>query len=366
MQPLTHAQAWRDQDDLDALCRDRPLVTREIIGQNAHYGNDLVIKTYAGLGDDEALRIALPHGLELSQDPRDRPYYRTLARLPVIAYYATDGAAVYRDQGLRNLLWPMAAPFVYAGRLVAEDRPGNRRGTIFFPSHSTPAYQPSQDFAELADRLASLPDRYQPVSVCVYFVDYWSGADRPFRERGLRVLSAGHGHDPQFLIRLHHLLGDHEYASANDLGSSSYLAIHAGCNYFHLSDAFATGRAEERDDARGAAALARLERLSGASRAAQRREADRYLGSTHLCEPRELRTLLRRARQLDRWGAAFDRGSRPVPIVVSRPWRPWCAARWLQSRLRPGSVPQTDTPLDEPLGQERDQAGAAEAHSGLR
>jgi hypothetical protein len=335
MQPLTHAQAWRDQEDLDVLCRDRSLETHEIIGQNAHYGNDRVIKLYAGLPADEALRVALPHGLELAHDPSDAPYYRTLARLPVVGYYASDAVAHYRELGVRNLLWPMAAPFVYAARLVAHDHPSDRRGTIFFPSHSTGEYLPNQDFAELADRLVALPDAYQPVTVCLYFWDLRSGAREPFAQRGLRVVSAGHVHDPQFLFRLRHLLVDHEHAASNDLGSSCYFAIHAGCRYFHLADAAAAARADGNEDARATTALSVLEQLGNRSPVEQRREADRYLGSTNALQPVALQALLRRAKQLDLWGVCVDRDARPVPITVSRPWRPWFAARWLQARLRP-------------------------------
>jgi hypothetical protein len=294
-----------------------------------------VIKRYAGLPAGEALRIVIPHGLELGYDPLDAPYYYELARLPVIGYYDPEVIPRYRQLGIRNLLWPMAAPFVYAARLVADDRPSDRRGTIFFPSHSTGEYLPNQDFAELADRLLELPDAYQPVTVCLYFWDLRSGAHEPFAERGLRVVSAGHVHDPQFLFRLRHLLVDHEHAASNDLGSSSYFAIHAGCRYFHLADASAAARADGNEDARATAALSVLERLGSRSPVEQRREADRYLGSTNALEPIALRGLLRRAKQLDLWGVCVDRDARPVPITVSRPWRSWFAARWLQARQRP-------------------------------
>jgi hypothetical protein len=331
MQPLTYAQAWRDQDDLDALCRDRPLRTREIIGQNAHYGNDWVIKLYAGLRADEALRIALPHGLELMRNPHDEHVYRVLARMPVIAYYTADGVAPYRSLGVRNLLWPMAAPFVYAARMVARDTPEERRGTIFLPAHSIETHQPAQDFAELADRLSALTDAHQPITVCMYFRDFLSGRHEPFVARGLRVVSAGHVHDPQFLFRLRHLLVGHRFAASNELGSSCYMAIHAGCSYFHVRDSLAVGRKVERDDVGWATVLARLEQLSGRGHDEQSREADRYLGTANLLEPHELRELLSRAKQLDRWGVCVDRSARPLPLTVTRPWRPWLALRWLDA-----------------------------------
>ena len=210
-----------------------------------------------------------------------------------------------------------------------------RRGTIFFPSHSIDTHQPTQDFDELANGLAALTGVYEPVTVCMYFRDFLCGAHQPFVERGLRVVSAGHVHDPQFLFRLRHLLVSHQFAASNDLGSSCYIAIHAGCSYFHVTDSLTAARDDQLDDARAAAALARLEQLSGRTHDLQCREADRYLGTGNLLEPHELRELLSRAKQLDRWGVCVDRRARPVPIKVSRPWRPWLAARWLQAAAGP-------------------------------
>jgi hypothetical protein len=333
MRPLTHAEAWRGQDDLDALCRERPLETHEIIGQNALYGNDLVIKAFAGVPADDALRIALPHGVELTRHLLNAPHRQSLARLPVVAYYAGDGVSHLRALGVRNLLWPMAAPFVYASRMSSDEIPGERRGTIFFPSHSTSTGRPAQDFAELADRVAALQDVHQPVTVCLYFADYLRGDHAPFRKLGLRVVSAGHAHDPQFLFRLRHLIVDHEFAASNDLGSSCYYAIHAGCKYFHVADELTAVRSDELGDPWSKAALARLQELGDRSYSEQRQEADWHLGAANLLSPEELRALLRRARQLDRWGVCVDRRARPVSITVSRPWRPWLMTRWLQAAV---------------------------------
>ncbi len=367
MLPLTHVQAWRDQDDLESLCRDRPLVTPEIIGQNAIYGVDTVIKSYAGIPANDALRIALPHSLELTRHRRDTPYYRILARLPVIAYYAVDGVAHYRELGIRNLLWPMAAPFVYASRMVDGDRPDERRGTIFFPTHSTPTHRPEQDLTELGDRLLALPDRFHPVTVCMYYVDYWRGAHRPFAERGFRIVSAGHGLDPQFLFRLRHLLVAHEYAASNELSSSCYFAIHAGCRYLHVADAFSAARAGKHDDARAAAVRATLARISDGDPAEQRREAGHFLGADNLLEPGELRMLLRRAKQLDLWGACFDRGARPLPIAVlghgaRGGHRVGCSRACARRRFRRASPRWTNCPG---RGHRQVAAGVGQANAGL-
>ena len=44
----TLEQVLAEQNDLDHLCSDRPLMSREIFAGNAYYGMDLILKRYAG------------------------------------------------------------------------------------------------------------------------------------------------------------------------------------------------------------------------------------------------------------------------------------------------------------------------------
>jgi len=74
-------------------------------------------------------------------------------------------------------------PFVHVERMLSDQAPHERRGTLFFPSHSIDTYQPTQDFTELARVLVALPDAYQPVTVCMYFRDFLCGDREPFVER---------------------------------------------------------------------------------------------------------------------------------------------------------------------------------------
>src|SRR5436305_6517238 len=168
MQPIDFDHAWEDQDDLDSLCRDRPLETREILVQNAFYGSDHVLKAHAGLPARYPLKMVIPHGIIL--EPANLSFLSRLERLPIVTYSRGDGEQLYREAGIRNTLWPLAMPFVYAVDLTRRTagRAPPRRGTIFFPAHSIPSDVVDHDVEAIASRLRELPQELHPVTVCVF------------------------------------------------------------------------------------------------------------------------------------------------------------------------------------------------------
>ena len=229
------AETWREQDDLTALCADRPSETREIFSPNAFYGNDFILKRYAQMASDRSLLCVVPHGVEVQPRVVWAPEFR--ARLPAILSFSTVRQRIYRSL-TRKIVLPSASPYVYVGRLLDALPPSERarQGTIFFVSHSTHHLRDEVDVASLARTLRSVDDRWQPVTVCIYWKDFLLGRHRPFEEMGLRVVSAGHIFDPLFLFRLHHLCSGHEFASGNEIGSHIIFSVHSGCEYVHFAE----------------------------------------------------------------------------------------------------------------------------------
>ena len=82
---ISSDQAWKDQQDLDSLCRDRPLETPELFGPNAFYGFDRALKTYCDL--------------------------------PLILCYPPFRRHVYLRQ-TNKLVLPGASPFLYAKKVL--------------------------------------------------------------------------------------------------------------------------------------------------------------------------------------------------------------------------------------------------------
>ncbi|MDP3181335.1 MAG: hypothetical protein Q8M54_00785 [Desulfobaccales bacterium] len=297
---LTLAQTPADQEDLAALCADRPLGTREIFLGNAFYGGDAILRAYSGY--EGILKAVVPHG----------PYWiipavwndEAEAPVPVIFFFNPIMQEAFEKETTKVVL-PLAFPFLYVLELVkAQPRPA-RRGTIFFPGHSSHRATAKMDFAGLAARLAELADEYQPLTVCMFWKDYLLGYHRAFQERGMSLVSAGHMYDPDFLCRFYHLCSRHRYAASNyTLSSATFYAVKAGCAFFFLDPS------EYRFDVGGVDALYmpkrqfddRLANMFQAPRPATTPEqmefVDYILGTAYLTSPEEL---LQQLRTVDKW-----------------------------------------------------------------
>lgn len=336
-EPITFAEAMADQADLAGLCSDRQLVTNEIIRPNAWYGHDQILKAFAGWDPDRPLKIGIPHGVEYS----GQPMCRKREAVPVFGYYTDEGAARCRQGGARHL-WPIATPFWHLLSLQPPNPP-NRAGTLFFPTHSFIAPDGGEfveglyDIPAIADRLCDLPDSYRPVTVCMYWLDVTLGKHLGYLERGLRVVSAGHRYDPQFLVRLQHLMSAHQVAMSNAIGSHVFYAIASGCRYEHLEAPYEfLGYDRRRVDAFERHAEIFKRQLRGGE-ASQRGLAERMLGARHMRPPAALAKLLGDAERLDRYGicrVAIDGGRQ---VIVNPPWAPLRAAHRTGLRLRPRS-----------------------------
>jgi hypothetical protein len=228
----SRAQSLQESGDLPAVCRARELPGCELFSPNEFYGNDRVLKLYAGLPPDRPLKVIVPHGIVL--DPSVVWEAERRAPLPAVLAYGERSALVY-TRSMRKAVFRSAVPMAYAMRLIGTPSPAQRDGTLAFPGHSTQHLTAEMDFAGMAEALLALETRFQPVTVCIYWRDYELGRHRPFVERGLRVVSAGHINDPAFTFRLAHLLSAHRYATGNQLGSSLFYAAVAGCETFMLA-----------------------------------------------------------------------------------------------------------------------------------
>jgi len=310
-------QALAEAGELAFVCRRRELRTVEVFEPNAFYGNDRVLKLYAGLPLERPLKVVVPHGVVFN----DRFVWEAERRalLPAVLAYSEERAQAYaRATGKYPIR--SAVPFAYLARLLPEVAPAGRRGTLFFPSHSTHRVTAAADFSGMADAVAALEERYRPVTVCIYWRDYELGHHRPFLQRGLRVVCAGHIFDPDFLFRLFHLLARHRYAASNVPGSSLVYAVIAGCRYF-LVPGFevahqGTQAALAQDLSQGGHALDLLRQAYARAQEEPTRDqrdlVARVSGLDNLHAPGDLRGLLEMADRLDRIGLARHPRSREL------------------------------------------------------
>jgi hypothetical protein len=323
-EPQSLERTLSDQEDLDVLCARREFTTAELFPPNAYYGNDQVVKAFAGLPADYALKIAIPHAVEAHYPPN----FSRREDVPVAVYFAHGRDVLYRAMGIREV-WGMASPYVLAAELCGAGTLPTRAGTLFFPTHSGADVRVRYDVERVADELLALPDEHQPVTVCVFWLDYLYGLHRPYEERGLRLVSAGHQADPQFLVRFYQLCKQHRFAMSNDVGTHCFYAIKAGCHYSQLD-----GPAEwdglfiqPDDDPVHLGVRALFRQLSERPHTDQLTVVDRYLGTRHMRSRDDLAGMLGEAELLDKVGVARLRVAGGGRLAVSGPW-------WLRRRLR--------------------------------
>jgi glycosyltransferase involved in cell wall biosynthesis len=311
-----------DQKNLIELCKDRQLITNEIFRPNAYYGINHVLKQYSKIPENTPIRTIIPHGIVLDENHIWMAEKTSL--LDTVMVYPPYRKKVYQTKMGKNIQLS-ASPFCYVKKLLQHLPSPQRSGTLFFPSHSTHHVSVEMDFESLADNLVELSERFQPIKVCIYWRDFNLGHHKPFQERGLPVVSAGHIYDKNFLIRLYHLMSQHKYAAGNSLGSHIFYSTYAGCSYFHLEN-FPVNRLGDENVLRRDVAEASLTRKKQLKRIfaienlnknhVKNTLSNKYLGSKYLKDPSKLHDqLLQKRREKKQF--AVEENENPNDSIIT-------------------------------------------------
>ncbi|WP_310446570.1 hypothetical protein [Thiobacillus sp.] len=136
--------------------------------------------------------------------------------------------------------------------------PDNRLGTLVFFPHSnattTPVYA---DLDQYINDLKSLPEKYQPVVICLLSDDIEKEIHKKLRKYGVPLVTAGALNSQGFVDRFYSLLYQFKYASSSNIGSHTFYILEAGIPFFlygpypeyHIkgSDAVKDGKQDLRD-----------------------------------------------------------------------------------------------------------------------
>lgn len=318
--------------DLAERAKDMGLSTDEVCQANAFYGHAQVLKRAAGW--TEPLPAVVPHGV--SMVPGEIWRVESRAPLSAVFCYPPYMQSAY-ERVTQKLVVPSGAPILYVLDEIAE--PPERRGTIFFPSHSTHHITIDGPWEALATKLAALGGPFAPVTVCVYWRDVQLGRHVPFIDRGLDVVCAGHIYDDHFLYRLVSLLRMHIFAATSGLGSQLFFAAAAGCvvtalpglgqparsevgtSASHESNVDLTGCALPPGIAEQVLDVLLPEEPGGGDPVMQRAVADEVLGRDRQLRGEDLFAEFMRLRRVDRRGILTrDAGDR-IRIVPPMAWQ---------------------------------------------
>lgn len=132
----------------------------------------------------------------------------------------------------------MGAPYVHFKNLYKVEKSPLAKGTIAFPGHSTFDVDCQYKINEYCQALKELPKSFQPVTVCLYYLDYITPKADIYRQAGFKVVTAGPNISDslKFPSNLYRLLRQHKYATSNSVGTNAFIAVDFGMPFFVLGD----------------------------------------------------------------------------------------------------------------------------------
>ena len=212
----------------------------EICDVNRFYGHAHIIKSYCNYPFDEPIPMAIQHGHgpTVPHDHFEEPLfdywvYSEDVKKQAIKYLNISSSSVH----------VLGSPFAYLLRLV-DYHPipnDNRKGTIVFPSHSTPGMEISSKINEdYAEMLSGLPEEFCPITVSVHSHDIQNRQYQCFIDRGLEVITCGN-HSPlqsNFLGNFLYFCRGKKYITSNEpkLSTACLYGIYLGLKFFMSGD----------------------------------------------------------------------------------------------------------------------------------
>ena len=233
LQRWTSANRLRDMRSTKRLEMDiNRIVTFDM--QHSHppepewYGMAPIVRDVLRLPPDIGLNINIQHGIHFNEQIACE-FYRN-GTGPIFV-----SRQVYKDQyeaafGRKAYVFGTAQIWYRQKKKVRKKQYAN--GTLAFPAHSSHHVHSFFDIEEYAEFLSSLPEIFQPVSVCLYWKDLLMKRHIPYLRRGLPVYTAGHLFDTQFIPKFYEILSHFKYTTGNDIGSHTIYSLEMGIPYF--------------------------------------------------------------------------------------------------------------------------------------
>lgn len=240
--PIFHFQ----QEDLWARSREPEITEREYYPLNHLYGGAEILRQFAEL----PAGVPAPWAMQPIMNFRARDEMAAAAALevkgvkrlgdsglPIILTINESYAAKLREINAPGV-HEVGSMFLYAWELYRrkelEAAAPERRGTLAMPDKSDMFKLVDFDREAYAEKLAGLPEEFQPVYVSMHWRDYDRGCHEPYLRAGLPMVCSGHPNDPLFYERLYDVCRNFKYCCSNEISTSFALSVLSGCLFFYL------------------------------------------------------------------------------------------------------------------------------------
>lgn len=194
------------------------------------YGYNLILKKYCKF----PWYLPLPAHMEHGWSPLDEPLKSDLAEdKPVMLVFSQRRAKIWAKKS-KIPVFTMGAPFILYKKMQRISQKKDARGTVVYPSHSTYFARSRFDIEKYCRFLKKLPKEFQPITICLFWLDYIDKRSDIYRKYDFKVTSAGVkiANSLDFVKKFYKILSSHKYATSNDVGSYTFYAVDLGIPFF--------------------------------------------------------------------------------------------------------------------------------------
>ena len=146
-----------------------------------------------------------------------------------------------KEQRYKNLankkVIQITHPWVSYRRLRGITRSKTPRGTLVFYMHNTKTLKwEGHDTEEYFEKLRELPDKFQPVVLCLHTHDINAGLHKELRRHGFPIVTAGNTAITNFVDCFYELIKNYAYGTSQAYGSAVAYCVEFGIPYFFLGE----------------------------------------------------------------------------------------------------------------------------------
>lgn len=164
-----------------------------------------------------------------------RPFKHELETdAPTMFYHSSKSVEIWKRFSNKSC-YTLYSPFVYYRRTNDIKQNACAKGTIVFPTHSTMSIDDLSDMEKYINDLKKLPEKFQPVSVCLHITDVKLARYKVFMKHNIPVYTVG-GNSKYFAERFYSIIKNFKYASSNLVGSSMFYAVEMRIPFFIYGD----------------------------------------------------------------------------------------------------------------------------------
>lgn len=193
--------------------------------ESERYGHGYILRKFGLYPQSLPLNVLIPHGP--SQWDFAAPQIFDY-RVSSIGFYSQRFIDQVQKNNTFKHVFKIISPFAYYRKANKILPSKSAKGSLFFYAHSTFWTDIDTSFDELLFKFKEMPSEYQPIEICMHFVDIQKGLHEKFLEHGYKVYCAGHWENKFFIKNFYEIITNYKYTFSNIIGSYTFYSVECG------------------------------------------------------------------------------------------------------------------------------------------